>query len=172
MILADLEPSMTTRRTDLLDVTGTLLTLGIWVSALAMLATFALLVSGHTSVTPAEIPPALGPEQQILAARIHQAAQLLCGVLALRVLWLLRAMVASARNGDPFVPENGARLRQIGWLILTANVVLFAASFALPPALREHSDSYPGVFTALLIFVLARIFDTGARMRTEIQETV
>jgi hypothetical protein len=100
------------------------------------------------------------------------AVQVLAGALAVPMLWLLRSIVDSARSGDPFVPENGARLRRIGWLILAANLVLFAGSFALPPSYRDQSNSYPGIITALLIFVLARIFETGARMRTEIQETV
>lgn len=111
---------MTTRRTNLLDVTGALLTAGIWISVLAMLGTLVVLAWGLPSGTPAEIPPALPPEKLLLAERIHLVAQLLCAALALRVL----------------------------------------------------SNAYPGVFTALPIFVLARIFDTGTRMRTEIQETV
>ena len=82
------------------------------------------------------------------------------------------ALRNSARSGDPFVPENGARLRRIGWLILAANVVLIAGYIALPPFFGEQSDSYPGLITALLIFVLASIFETGTHMRTEIQETV
>ena len=163
---------MTANRSDLLSVTGTLLTFGFWVALLAMVGSLVALAMGHAPDPAAGIPPALTPEQQILAARTHQAVQLVAGALALPVLWLLRAIVYSVRVGDPFIPENGVRLRRIAWLILAANVVLFAGSFALPPFYEDQSDAYPGLFTALLIFVLARIFETGTRMRTEIEETI
>ena len=163
---------MSTIRTDLLSNTRALLTFGFYVSILAMLGALIALAMGYTSDTGVSVSPSLTPEQMILAARTHRALQLLGGTLVLPVLWLLRAIVDSARSGDPFVPENGVRLRRIGWLILAANIVLFVASFALPPFFRDQSNSYPGLFTVLLIFVLARIFETGSRMRTEIQETV
>jgi hypothetical protein len=163
---------MPTIRTDLLSNTRALLTFGFAVALVAMLGALVALVMGHTPGTGGGTPPPLTTEQLILAERTQTAVQLLAGALILPVLLLLRAIVDSARSGDPFVPENGARLRRIGWLILAANVVVFAGSFALPPFFRDQSDSYPGLITALLIFVLARIFETGARMRTELQETV
>jgi hypothetical protein len=163
---------MSTNRSDLLSLTRALLTFGFWVALLAMLGALVALITGHASPSGDGISLGPTPEPQPFAARLHMAMQLACGSLGLAMIWLLRAIVDSARSGDPFVPENGARLRRIGWLILAANFGLFAASFALPPDLRDRSSSYPGWFTALLIFVLARIFETGTRMRTEIQETV
>jgi hypothetical protein len=163
---------MTANRTNLLSVTRALLTLGFWVALVAMVGALIALVMGHASGPREIIPPLLPLEQMITAARTYRAVQLLGGAMALPVLWLLRAIVDSARSGDPFIPDNAARLRHIGWLILAANLVLFAGSFALPPAYRDQLNAYPGLFTALLVFVLARIFETGTRMRTEIRETI
>jgi hypothetical protein len=163
---------MPTIRTDLLSNTRALLTFGFWVALVAIVGASISLALGYPPRDIIGAPPPLTPERQILAERTYMAVQVLAGALAVPMLWLLRSIVDSARSGDPFVPENGARLRRIGWLILAANLVLFAGSFALPPSYRDQSNSYPGIITALLIFVLARIFETGARMRTEIQETV
>jgi hypothetical protein len=163
---------MTTNRTDLLSATRILLTFGMSVAIVAMVGAAIALVMGHGSGPRALIPPLLPPEQTIVAARTYRAVQLLGGALGVPVLWLLRAIVDSARLGDPFIPENATRLRRIGWLILAANFVFFAASFLLPPSYRDQVNAYPGLLTALLILVLARIFETGTRMRTEIQETV
>jgi uncharacterized BrkB/YihY/UPF0761 family membrane protein len=163
---------MSKRRTDLLSATRVLLTFAMAVAIVAIIGASIALVLGHAPASRQIIPPLLTPEQALLAARTQQAVRLVGGAMAVPVLWLVRAIVDSARSGDPFVPENGVRLRRIGWLILAANHVFFAGSFALPPNLLDQINTYPGVVTALLVFVLARIFEAGTRMRTEIQETI
>jgi hypothetical protein len=92
------------------------------------------------------------------------------------VLPLLRkllAIVESARIGDPFVPANATRLREIGWLLLASNVVL---TLGVAIAQQKGAAVFPVSLTALLmilmVFVLARIFEVGSHMRTELQETV
>jgi hypothetical protein len=163
---------MTAKRTDLLSVTRALLTLWFWVTVLCLPAAFILLATGHEQSVSFGDTAALTADQRLLAARVHWASLLVVTALIIPVVLQMRAIVDSARSADPFVPENGLRLRRIGWLILAGNAVMFVASFAQPPNLHDQSGSYPGLFTVLLIFVLARIFETGTRMRTEIQETV
>lgn len=163
---------MTTNRTDLLSVTRALLTFGFWVAVLSLPAACVLLATGHVGSDSIGAAASLTVEQKVFAARVHWASLLAVTALVVPVVLLLRAIVDTARGGDPFVPENGVRLRRIGWLILAGNVVMFVAAIALPPNFHDQSSSYPGLFTVLLVFVLARIFETGSRMRTEIQETV
>jgi hypothetical protein len=115
----------------------------------------------------------LPPEQRVHAARFGILAALAGCTLALPMLRWLLAIVDSARSGDPFIPENGARLRRIGWTLLAMNIaVTVAISLALRGRVGFPPISFTALLTVLMVFVLARIFDTGTRMRTELQETV
>lgn len=116
---------------------------------------------------------ALTPEQKLFAARVGIAGALLSCLLVLPMLRRLLAIVDSARSGDPFVPENGARLRHIGWLLLVINVAMtIAISLALRGRVSFPPVSFTAVLTVLMVFVIARIFETGSRMRAELQDTV
>jgi hypothetical protein len=166
---------MSADRNDLLSVTRTLLRWGFYIG-IALVLMLALLLVGvllgdstRINITGSK---ALTPEQKLFAARAGIAGALICCAVALPVLRLLLGVVDSARNSDPFVPENGARLRRIGSLMLVINIVMnISASLAL----RGHITfplSLTTLMTVLMIFVLARIFDTGTRMRAELQETI
>ena len=94
---------------------------------------------------------------------------------------LLRRIVDSVGEGDPFVPINADRLYQMGWLSLALQaVILMAAPLmlwfdALPQEPNVHRDngfSIGALVTALLLFVLARVFRVGAEMREELEGTV
>lgn len=114
----------------------------------------------------------LPPEQRVFAARVGITGALIGCAMALPMLRWLLAIVDSARSGDPFVPENAARLRRIGWTLLAMNI---AVSVAIQLAMRGTVGfplSFTALLTVLMIFVLARIFDTGSRMRSELQETI
>lgn len=159
--------------TNLLSVTRAILTFAFYVILLCIPAVLVIhFFGGDVSDAMAGNWADLPAEKKIVVARVLTAKQVVNLSLALPIVWLLRAIVDSARSGDPFVPENAARLRRIGWLVVAANVAHILASPALPPTLQDQTAGYPGLVTILLVFVLARIFETGTRMRTEIQETV
>jgi len=168
---------MTANRTDLLSVTRSLLSWAFLIDC-GLLLLAAVVLVGSLFADPATTDihfsdsDGMSPEQRLFAVRVMVAVGLACCALALPVLRWMLAIVDSARNGDPFVPENGARLRRIGWLILVVNILGFLVSLVLPPFIQYQQASVPGLFCALLIFVLARIFETGTRMRAEIQETI
>jgi Protein of unknown function (DUF2975) len=164
---------MTTIRANLLSFTRALLTFGFHVGLLAWIGALVATAMGYPLNARVGVSAALAIEPPVLEGRVLAALLLVSGAVVLPALWLLRAIVESARSGDPFVPENGARLRRIGWLVLVGNVITTQSDHIA----SHHVITFPpigfsGLVTVLLVFVLARIFDTGTRMRTEIRETI
>jgi len=91
----------------------------------------------------------------------------------------LLAMVESVRNGDPFIPENARRLQVIAQTTLGVQLLNLAEGvvsslFSTP----EHQidagwgPSIDGWLAVLLLFVLARVFHHGTRMRADLEGTV
>ena len=95
---------------------------------------------------------------------------------------LLRRIVDSVGEGDPFVPVNADRLRAMGWLSLGLQGVIVAATplmlwfDALPQKPNVHQGdsgfSIGALVTALLLFVLARVFRVGSQMREDLEGTI
>ncbi len=94
------------------------------------------------------------------------------------LLSALRAVVETARLGDPFVAANARRLQTIGWCLLVLQVLDVPAWLAgrLFPALGTGAPgldvSVGGWVAVLMVFVLSRVFAAGAVMRDEIAATV
>ena len=97
------------------------------------------------------------------------------------ILLLLRRIVDTVGAGDPFVPINAGRLRDMGVLM----IVLTLSIPALPPVVAwlnvllsepAASDSFEfqpdGLLLALVLFILARVFKVGAAMRGDLEGTV
>jgi len=167
---------MTANRTDLLSVTRTLLRWGFYIDIglmVILVIVAAAVMLGDPSRMHLTGFQDMSQEQRLVATRIAVVGGLVCGALALPLLRWLLAIVDSTRAGDPFVPENGSRLRRIGWVMLAINVVTHMMATAV---LRGHIGFPPisvtGLMTVLLIFVLARIFETGSRMRADLRDTV
>lgn len=106
----------------------------------------------------------------------------LLSVLAFFFLRHLRRIVDSVADGDPFVPINADRLRNMAWIALAMQVVLIAITpiilwfDALPQKQNVHHNSdglsFALLVLALLLFVLARVFRVGTAMRDELDGTV
>lgn len=102
-------------------------------------------------------------------------------VLVQLILRALQRVVASASVGDPFIEANAAELVRVAWLLLGVEVIdtLIKPMVFLvaPEAVRARMHgTFPisliGLFTVLLIFVLAQIFRRGSEMRAELAGTV
>lgn len=120
----------------------------------------------------------------ILTALI--AAVIVLLLILFRVFQLLKRIVDTVADGDPFVPENAARLIQMAWLSLGVQLVSFAIGMAASwidgvsgdaPHVRAeiHVDdglSGNGLLLMLILFILARVFRQGAAMRAELEGTV
>ena len=89
----------------------------------------------------------------------------------------LLAMVATVRAGDPFVPENGARMKTIAWCMLGIQLFDLACG-AMAAAMNEAgsnidwSPSLSGWVAVALLFVLARVFEEGARIRADLEAMI
>ena len=98
--------------------------------------------------------------------------------LAHVLLTRLRAMVATVTAGDPFVPANADRLKTIAWCLLGIQLCDLAFGFVAltvgtrSEALSGWTFSLTGWLAVLLLFVLARVFDHGARLRDDLAGTV
>lgn len=95
----------------------------------------------------------------------------------------MRALIASAREGDPFIPENARRLNAMAWLLLGATILAVLVG-ELRAALANRVDGHGGhaidyspydlhsLLIVLVLFILARIFRHGAAMREDLEGTV
>ena len=95
------------------------------------------------------------------------------------LLTRLLAMVETVRRGDPFVVGNAARLQTAAWALLGLELLHLAvgaiaavASSESQPLDLDWNFSMTGWLAVLLLFVLARVFDHGARMRADLEGTV
>jgi hypothetical protein len=105
------------------------------------------------------------------------------GILATPVLHLvytrLLAIVETVKAGDPFIGLNAERLQTIAWAIVGLELMHVAVvMLANGVVVQGQKVDIGGKFsltpwlTILLLFVLARVFDQGARMRDELAGTV
>lgn len=105
------------------------------------------------------------------------------GILAVPVVHFvftrLLAIVETVKAGDPFVGENATRLQAIAWAIVGLElmhvaVVILANGVAVGTQKVDIGGKFSVTpwLTILLLFVLARVFDQGARMRDELEATV
>ncbi|MGB3378798.1 MAG: DUF2975 domain-containing protein [Allopontixanthobacter sediminis] len=107
------------------------------------------------------------------------------GLMALGVyfLLLLRRIVNSVGEGDPFIPDNAKRLSRMGWVAIIAQAAavpigiafVWVVGIAADP--NDHVDndfgfSGTGVLLVLILFILARVFRKGTEMREELEGTV
>ena len=108
---------------------------------------------------------------------------MLLGILAVPfahvVFTRLLAIVETVEEGEPFVVGNAARLQTIAWAVLGLELthvvvgIVAARASAGTQKLDIHWDfSVTRSLAILLLFVLARVFDQGARMRDELAATV
>ena len=114
---------------------------------------------------------------------LEMRAIMVFGVLAVPitavVLTQLLAIVDSVGRGDPFVTENAERLQTIAWSVLALEVlhivigvVAHRIVFNGQPIDIEWKLSGTRWLSIPLLFVLARVFAEGARMREELDGTV
>ena len=95
------------------------------------------------------------------------------------ILSRLRSIVETVRAGDPFVTENASRLQAIAWSVLVLELgrllvvgIANSVSTATRPIHIDWNLSVTPWLAVLLLFVLARVFDHGARMREDLAGTV
>jgi hypothetical protein len=94
------------------------------------------------------------------------------------LLTRLSAIVESVRIGDAFVVGNAARLKTMAWALLVLELLKVAIGGVAAAALSgtgvdmESGLSLTPWLAILLLFVLAQVFEDGARMRDDLRGTV
>lgn len=94
------------------------------------------------------------------------------------LLTRLLAIVETVRTGDPFVPQNADRMKTIAWCLLAIQLMGMGFS-AMAERLRAggaHVDSWDfsltGWVAVVLLFVLARVFEEGTRIRSDLEAMI
>ena len=115
-----------------------------------------------------------GQKGPVLAAGLFAFALYCTGINL--IVGNLRRISQTLTAGDPFHPDNVARLRLIGLMLagLELGRYVFWAVGALLPGVQRNE---PGVgltawFSVLVVFVLAEVFREGARLRREAELTI
>ncbi len=106
------------------------------------------------------------------------------GVLGFLFFRHLYRIVGTVGDGDPFIPDNAQRLSAMGWIVVAVHVLLIPliAIAAWIAKLADETDKLHfdgdvnfdlnGILLALILFILARVFREGTRMREELEGTV
>lgn len=123
------------------------------------------------------VPTTPSIDELLFGARAKTLGFAFTCLMILLILRIVLRIVHSARAGDPFVPINARRLRHIGWLLLATeamNIFIRAITglSTMPAGADRLVESLPIALAILLTFLLARIFQAGAEMRAELQETI
>ncbi len=93
----------------------------------------------------------------------------------------LAQLIDTVGLGDPFTSENAARLARMGWLVVAIQVLgipIMLLSTWLEPRIKdgnfrfEPEFSPEGIFLILILFILARVFRQGARLKADLEGTV
>jgi hypothetical protein len=156
-----------------------LIALNLVAGALIGVLLVASLVAATWVATALGVRPASGNGVPIAGMRAIMAIGIAAVPLTHVVLSRLLAIVETVRAGDPFVAENAARLQRIAWSVFglaLMHVAVMAVATAVsrggtPTGIEWRFDVGRWV-TVLLLFVLARVFEHGTRMRDDLEGTV
>lgn len=122
--------------------------------------------------------PELDPDVIIPTLRFWVVAGLPMFAAVHVMLSKLMAMIETVRRGDPFVPDNAVRMRIIAWCLLVVQLFDLACGIFAGILSRagvkdvEWNPSLSGWLAVLLLFVLARVFEEGARIRDDLEAMV
>lgn len=120
-----------------------------------------------------------GAGTMIVGGRLIMGLGLVSVPINYAVLSRLLAIVRTVHHGDPFIVGNAMRLRWIAWAVLSLELIhlligVVAAGSGSPaqPLDIKWTFSFTPWLAVLLLFVLAQVFDHGARMRADLEGTV
>lgn len=122
--------------------------------------------------------PTVDGPAALLGVRLLMVIGVAMTIATDRLLVPLAKIVTSAGQGDPFVPANAGRLRDMGWALLALQMLdlpcALLARFwpSLGSAAPTGDISVGGWLATLMLFVLARLFAAGSAMREDLAGTV
>ena len=153
--------------------------LNLLMGALIMALLIASLIAEAPVMRALGVPPALSNSKLFIGMRLIMVIGICTVPVVHFVLTRLLMIVATVSTGNPFVVANAARLRAIAWALLAIDLMHFAVgavgssvSSAAGPLHLSWGFSLTRCVAVLMLFVLARVFEEGARMREELEGTV
>ena len=153
--------------------------LNLLMGALIMALLIASLIAGAPTMRALGVPPALSHSMLFIGMRLIMVIGIGAVAVVHFVLTRLRMFVETVRTGNPFVAANAVRLNAIAWALVALELMHYAVgavaasiSSAGVPLNISWGFSLTRWLSVLLLFVLARVFQQGARMREELEGTV
>ncbi len=153
--------------------------LNLLMGALIMALLTASLIAEAPVMRALGVPPALSNSMLFMGMRLIMVIGICAVPVVHFVLTRLLMIVETVSTGNPFVAANAARLQAIAWALLALELTHFAVgavaasvSSAAMPLNISWGFSLTRWLAVLLLFVLARVFEQGARMREELEGTV
>lgn len=152
-----------------------------WVFVAFFAAVLVFLLSPVSATIAADLAQAYGVDRAAIVVRAMAWVMVLAIMTGVVVNVLFRRMLAivrSAIDGDAFTLVNARRLRTVGWALLMVQILDLGfgmISLAIDSRAGEPfgwTPSVGGWIAALMVFVLARVFEQGSRMRDELAMTV
>lgn len=98
--------------------------------------------------------------------------------VVLFIIERVRRIFMTLTAGDPFHPDNVARLRSIGFALAALELINYVTNLVSGWVFRDQFKSvhFPfnptAWFAVLVVFVLAEVFREGARLRREAELTI
>jgi len=156
-----------------------LIKLNLLMGALILALLIASLIAEPWVMRALGARPAPGNSMLFLGMRLIMVIGICSVPIAHLVLARLLAIVETVKVGNPFVMANAVHLKTIAWAILglellhlTVGAIASGVSTAAAPLNISSGLSLTRWLTVLLLFVLARVFEQGARMREDLEGTV
>lgn len=119
------------------------------------------------------------PPETIWALALIPALTAVIAVLGFYFMRHLYRLIGTVGQGDPFVPDNALRLQSMGWISVAVHVVAIPLSAMAKWTQSVTHDMHfqvdlplSGLFLALVLFILARVFREGTRMRDDLEGTI
>jgi len=147
--------------------------------ALIMALLIASLIAEAPVMRALGVRPALSNSMLFIGMRLIMVIGICAVPVVHFILTRLLMIVDTVSTGNPFVGANAARLQAIAWALLALDLIHFAVgavgssvSSAAGPLHLSWGFSLTRWLAVLLLFVLARVFEQGARMREELEGTV
>lgn len=124
--------------------------------------------------------PAVPGTESLIAISIIMLGGLAMLAIGFAFIKRIIAIIDTVMIDTPFVPVNARRLREMGWLVIaTQGLALLVLPFAvwIEAQLPKGNDlgievSVEALLTAMLLFILARVFDHGTRLAEDVEGTV
>jgi hypothetical protein len=177
------EKNMSNRYPDALALSNrvlrVLIKLNLLMGALILALLIASLIAEAWVMRALGVRPAFSNPMLFIGMRLIMVIGICAVPVVNFVLARLLMIVETVSTGNPFVAANATRLRAIAWALLALELMHYAVgavaagvSSAGVPLNISWEFSLTRWLAVLLLFVLARVFEQGARMGEELEGTV